>query len=350
MGAAVTRMKSRYWRWIGVAAGVLVLAWVLRDFELARFARIVAGAEIWPLLVLPVAVVVEQLVRAVKWRQIVYPVRAVGTLRLFWAIMAGYLANLATPVRVSPLVRAWLVARLEYLSVGTLLATITLDRVIDGLVFVGLTVLALAVASFPGTTGGVRAGLAWGAFLSLGLFALVIGGLVALRPAFLGDNRPRWFAVVTGWLPAAWRAPVADFVRLFFAGVVWPAQTWRGLVIVGASVVIKLIAVSYFYWAGLAFGVTLSPQSYLFVMVFLGYLVVLAGTIRLPGGFIAGAVFVLEGFGVDVETALAMALVVGGASLLTVATAGAMALWLQGVALGSVLASSQSHHDAPREP
>ncbi len=72
-------MKSRYGRWIGVAAGALVLAWVLRDFEPARFARVVAGAEIWPLLVLPAAVVIEQLVRAVKWRQIVYPVRAVGT-------------------------------------------------------------------------------------------------------------------------------------------------------------------------------------------------------------------------------------------------------------------------------
>ena len=347
MGNQTSSRRLRHWRWIGIVAGVILLVWVLRDIEPARFLRVVETATIWPLLVIPAAVVIEQLVRAVKWRQIVHPVRPVGVWRLFQAIMAGYLANLAAPVRVSPLVRAWLVARLEDLSVGTLLATITLDRVIDGLVFVGFTVLALALASFPDTTGDIRAGLAWGGLLSLGLFCAVIGGLVALRRTFRGDDGPRWLTFLLGALPAKWREPVARFVRLFFAGVVWPAQAWRGVLVVGASVVMKLIAIGYFYWAGLAFGVHLEPQSYLFLMVFLGYLVILAGVVRLVGGFTAGAVFVLEGFGVEVERALAMALVVNAGALLTVAVAGALALWLQGFKLSTVLAAPEIPDDAP---
>ncbi len=337
MGSETKRRRFERWHWIGFAAGVALLAWVLRDFDAGRFARVLAASSMWPLLVLPAAVVVEQFVRAVKWRQLVYPVRAVGTWRLFGAIMAGYLANLAAPVRVSPLVRAWLVARLEGLRVGTLLATITLDRLVDGLVFVGFTAFALVIASFPDTTGGVRAGLAWGALSSLGLFLGVLGALVLLRKPLRGDAGVSRLGAWLRWLPLGWRDPLAGFAASFFDGVVWPGQAWRGAVVIGAAIVMKLIAIGHFIWAGLAFGVTLAPESYLFIMVFLGYLVVLAGTIRLVGGFTAGAIFVLEGFGVGVEHALAMTLVVNAATLLSVAVAGTLALWLQGFKLGDAL-------------
>ena len=80
-------------------------------------------------------------------------------------------------------------------------------------------------------------------------------------------------------------------------------------------------------------GVALTPEGYLFVMVFLGFLVILAGTLRIVGGFTAGAVFVLEGLGVEVEKALAMTLIVQAATLSTVALCGAAALWAQGLTL-----------------
>ncbi|MCZ6608021.1 MAG: lysylphosphatidylglycerol synthase transmembrane domain-containing protein [Alphaproteobacteria bacterium] len=146
----ITVTNVKVWRWVGVAAGLLLLAWVLRDFDLSRFRRAVAAAHIWPLFLLPVATVAEQLLRALKWRQMLYPLRPVRVWRLFGAIMAGYLANLAAPVRVSPFVRAWLIARLEGLSASTVLATVALDRLIDGLVFVGFTATASSGKGLPG--------------------------------------------------------------------------------------------------------------------------------------------------------------------------------------------------------
>ncbi len=110
-------LRAALWRWLGAIAGLLLLAWALRNFDPWRFADIVAGATVWPLVILPLAIIAEQVLRARKWRQIIHPLRAVGTGRLFGALMAGYFANMLTPVRVSPLVRAWLVARWEGLSV-----------------------------------------------------------------------------------------------------------------------------------------------------------------------------------------------------------------------------------------
>ena len=331
MSRIATRLNLRKWRWLGAAAGLVLLAWVLRDLDPSRFLAILAKAEIWPLLLLPAATVLEQLLRAFKWRQMLYPLRPVGTWRLFGAIMAGYLANLAAPVRVSPLVRAWLIARLEALRTSTLLATVALDRLIDGIVFVAFTALALELVRFPDASGAIREGLRWGALGSLGVFSGSIAALVAFS-----RRRNRATAArlrLIGWLPRRWRDPVWDFIRHFFEGVVWPTEAWRGAAIVTTSIAIKIVAISYFLWAGLAFGVVLTPEGYIFVMVFLGFLVILAGTLRIVGGFTAGAVFVLEGLGVEVEKALAMTLIVQAATLSTVAISGAAALWAQGMTL-----------------
>lgn len=332
MSRIATRLNLRKWRWLGAASGLVLLAWVLRDLDPSRFLAILAKAEIWPLLLLPAATVLEQLLRAFKWRQMLYPLRPVGTWRLFGAIMAGYLANLAAPVRVSPLVRAWLIARLEALRTSTLLATVALDRLIDGIVFVAFTALALELVRFPDAGGAIREGLRWGALGSLVVFSGSIAALVAFSRR-RRNRAPGARLRLIGWLPRRWRDPVRDFVRHFFEGVVWPSEAWRGAAIVTTSIVIKIVAISYFLWAGLAFGVVLTPEGYLFLMVFLGFLVILAGTLRIVGGFTAGAVFVLEGLGVEVEKALAMTLIVQAATLSTVAVSGAAALWAQGMTL-----------------
>ena len=84
----------------------------------------------------------------------------------------------------------------------------------------------------------------------------------------------------------------------------------------------------------------LRPAEYLFVMVFLGFLVILGHFLRLAGGFIIAAASALHLFGVPEEEALAMALVIQAANTLSVAGVGAAALWVQGIALSDVRAAS----------
>jgi hypothetical protein len=117
---------------------------------------------------------------------------------------------------------------------------------------------------------------------------------------------------------------------------VWPGAIWRGAGIVLASVIIRLFAATHLLWAGLAVGVALRPGQYLFLLVFLGFLVILGHFARIAGSFVIGAVFALRLFGVGAEQALAMVLVVEAASLLSVAGVGAFALWRQGVALADL--------------
>lgn len=329
--------RAGIWRWAALALGIALVAWVLRDMDVARFLRIVAKAELWPLLILPVAITAEQLVRAFKWRQLLRPLRMVRVWRLFGATMAGYLANLAAPVRVSPLVRAYLVARLEGLSTATLLATVSLDRLTDGLVFVAFTMLALAFAEFLDATGALWPTLMWAGVVSFVLFGVLMAGLFAGRRWFERRSGPLVPLGPTAWLPRSWREPVSGAVQRFFAGALWPQGLGLPCLIVGSAIAIKLLAIGHFFWVGLAFGVALGPVDYLFLMVFIGFIVILTSTLRLVGGFTAGAVYVLQGLGVDVETALAMTLTVQAISLATVAATGSAALWIQGVRLSTLL-------------
>lgn len=314
--------------------GIAALAWILARLDYNHLGALLAGADLRYLALVPVAVVVEQLVRAWKWRQILHPLRPIGTPRLFGAIMTGYLANLLVPLGLSPLVRSWLVARLEALRMSAVLASVAIDRLIDGIVVAGLVLIVVVFAAFPDPGGETRLGRVLGAAGSL---CAIVGALVLLwrhkRTAAQGLG---WVLRVAGRLPRRF-APRARALALSFAdGIVWPTEAWRRAAIVAASILIKLIAASHFLWAGLAFGVLLEPFAYFVLLAILGFVVILAHLARVPGGFIVGAVFVLGLFGVGEEYAVAMVTVVVASSLLVIGVAGAFTLWRHGIALGAL--------------
>ncbi len=324
-------------RWWSVGAGVLgvaALVWVLARVDFARLGAVASHADIRYLLLVPLAIVTEQLVRAWKWRQLLYAIQPIGILQLFGAIMAGYLGGLLIPFGASPVVRSWLIARFQRLRMSAVLATVALDRLIDGVVFSAFVVVALTLTIFPDPTGNIRLGLIVGGASSLTLFTLLL--IVLVRYKRQTRRADSWVMRLADRMPGRFTAPAARLMQSFADGIVWPRAPWRGAAIVLASILIKLIAITHFLWAGLAFGVLLRPGDYVFLIVFLGFLVILTHFARIPGGFFIGAVFALGLLGVAEEQAVAMAVVVQFASLLTVAGVGALALWIHGIALADL--------------
>lgn len=327
----------RYLPWLGAFIGLATLAWMLRRFDFDRFLAILSGADLRYIGLVPLAILAEQLVRGWKWRQILYPLRPIGTWSLFGAIMAGYLLAFLIPFGFGTLARSWLVARREDLPISAVLATVALDRLTDGVVFALLVPAALLLVVFPDPTGSIRAGLVWGAAGSLVLFALLLLSLVACRCGALDPDG--WLTRLIMRLPARAAEPVQRIAASFATGICWPSESARGVGIVLASVTIKLIAATHLMWAGLALGAELLPAQYLFVMVFLGFLIILGHFAKIAGSFIIGGIFALGLFGVSEERALAMLLVVQGASMLSVTAIGTLALWQQGIALSEVRAA-----------
>lgn len=328
---AHSRRWRRTWSIGGVTIGLAALVWIFARLDYGRLRDVMATADGVFLAAVPAAIAAEQLVRAWKWRQILHPLRPVPTLRLFGAIMVGFLGNLLIPLGLSPILRSWLIARLESLRLSTILATVAIDRLIDGVVFTAFVAAVLAFAAFPDPDGDIRFGLVVGGIGSLVLFSFL---LVLLAQYKRGVERLAGRVMrFAGRLPPRLAERTGALLRSFAQGVVWPYDAWRRVAVVLASIVIKLIAATHFLWAGLAFGVVLRPVEYLFLIVFLGFVVILTHFARLAGGFIVAAVFALGLFGVEPEPALAMTLVVQVSSLATVAGTGAFALWRHGLVL-----------------
>jgi uncharacterized membrane protein YbhN (UPF0104 family) len=339
--APAKRPGRRWWFWGGGIAGLALLAVVLWRIDYERFGATLADARVEYLALVPAAIALEQLVRAWKWRQILHPLRPVATPRLFGAIMVGYFGNLLIPFGASPLLRSWLVAHLEQLRMSAVLATVAIDRLIDGVVFALLVALVLTLAVFPDPTGNLRLGLFVGAAGSLALFAALLWLLARHKRGMAGAAG--WLQRLVSRLPSRLAERARRLLASFAEGILWPAAPWRRLAIVLSSLAIKLIAATHFLWAGLAFDIVLRPLDYIFLIVFLGIIVILTHFARLAGGFIVGAIFALGLFGVGEETALAMVLAVQFSSLLSVAGIGVCTLWLNGIALGDLRDLRKAH-------
>lgn len=336
--------------WLGLVLTAVVFAFLLRGFDWRRFVDIVLASELGYAAMVPAAIACEQVFRAVKWRELLRPFGRASVGRLFGAIMAGYFANYFIPVRISFLVRAWIASRAIAAPLSSVLGTVALGRAIDALVFVPIVILAAMTVSLGGDDGTITKRLLWGALISL----LVLLALVALmvrwaRSARAGRGLP---AAMMRVLPARWHGPIEGLSASFAKGLDLPRSALPLATIFGCALLMKLTAASHLAFAGLALSVDLMPLEYLFILVCLGFAVVIASTLKIVGGFIAGSIFLLQQFGVDVETATAMALLVSLSSRLTVIATGAVALWSERIDLADLrrLGRTARPSDEPAPP
>lgn len=308
------------------AAGLFV---AFRNLDLERLPTVVVEAKIIWLLVLAVSIPMEQILRGWKWRQILFDLRPVGTFRLFGAVMVGYFANIIIPVGLSPLVRAWLIARIEGLRVSTVLVTTAIERFVDGIVFAIMVVILVFFATLPEAEGNLRLGMTAAGSASLVLFTGLFGGLFLIKRRLTVDDS--LMAHLVARLERVFGARFSGLGQGLADGIIWPKSRWRGAGVILASVAMKMISITHFLWAGLAFGILFSPFDYLFIMVFTGFALIITRFIRVPGGGIIGSALALQILNIADEEALTMVLAVHFISTALTAGIGVVAMWNSGM-------------------
>ncbi len=164
------------------------------------------------------------------------------------ATAAGYMANNLLPARGGELARALLARSLIRIPLATSLASIALERILDGVVIVGLLLLAIA---FPGQPAASSAslervsGAAW-------IAALAFAGALAAAFAVTRAGPEQW-ARLLAFVPERFRARTAHFrerTRAGMAALVIPAVAARLAV---WSLILWTVNAAAFYTAFLAF-------------------------------------------------------------------------------------------------
>ena len=325
-------MKRVLVRWIvpaaGGAAALGLVFWLYGSLDFWGFWHGLRGANpVW-IAVLAATILFEQLLSGWKWRQLLYDVKPIPTLRLTGALLAGYGANVLVPLGISPLVRAWIVARLHDLKMATVLTTTIIARFIDGVVFSLFAGFVALAGKVPQIEGSLEIGLSVAGALNMALFGGLLWAMYRFRVIFAREGP--LVCQLFDWVAVRMRADGPGLRMALCEGIIWPRARARRLAVLVAAVAGKLVAATHFLWAGLAVGVWLSPWDYLFLMVFAGFVMVLGRFVRIPGSFVFGAAFALQILGVPDETALLMILFNYITTIILVVGIGLIVLWQSG--------------------
>ena len=322
--AAGPSRRIAFLPWALGAVGLALFAWVLSRIDYVAFLNALANASGGFVGLVPAGILFEQWVRAAKWRLLLVDLGAARLSRVFAANMAASLANYVIPVAGSPIVRSWLVARGEGLPFSSVLATIAVDRIVDGAAFVAFAAAAIVLIGMPQSVESLRTGLIASAAAAAAVLVVLVVLLAVFRRNVQGGGEGA--RRLSAWAPARWREWAYKSLSALADGVAWPRSSARAAAIVLLALSVKALAVTHLLWAGLALGVSLAIAHYVLLMVLLGFVVVLARFVRIPGGFLLAATFLLELLGVDRERALAMALIVQVSAIVSVNAAGVASL------------------------
>jgi glycosyltransferase 2 family protein len=115
----------------GYAISVACLIWVLHDFHLVKAMHEVAGVD-WRWVLLGMSFdVVSYGVQALRWKLLLNPFGPVRLPRSIRAVYAGLFANAIFPLRPGEVLRSYLLANSEKISLGRMLGSVGVERLVD---------------------------------------------------------------------------------------------------------------------------------------------------------------------------------------------------------------------------
>lgn len=213
---------------------------------------------------------VSHAARVMRWYYLVRPLGDVQRRDVVRVGLAGFAAILLLPMRLGEFVRPYLLSRRTSLAMSSLLGTVVVERVLDGLVITGL--LFLTLASYQGVAptqfarilGFASAAIfvpalavclmawwrrAWtvgmvrsvGARIAPGLAERASSMLLTFVEGFESLSQSRSLAPFVGWTVVYWGANVLSMWLLAHMGLglelgVWDMTTVMAILVVGIMV------------------------------------------------------------------------------------------------------------------
>ena len=291
---------------IGIAVSVGLLAWALRDVSLSDVLRHVRTARPAALAAAVVLATITFPLRLIRWRLLLRDEhgKPYSAGPLWHAIAIGFTANNILPLRAGELIRAYTAARLTSARFTTVISSIAVERIFDGLTVVALLTLALFSPELPavvkvGGTSVAQLARAAGVISLLGLLAAVT---VVAAPVMAER-------VIRRVLPQARFADrIVDLIEGVRQGLVVLRSPLRLAGVVLWSLALWLVNALAFYVGFGAFGIPVSYEGALLLQGLLVLGISIPSTPGFFGPFEAVIVAVLALYGVPGSLAFSYAI------------------------------------------
>ena len=304
---------------IGLA--VALMAWVFRSADPASVWAEIEGARADLIAASVAGIALAYVVRVKRWLLLLAPLGSVRVGSATRATVIGFATSTIVP-RLGEVVRPYLLARRERLSMSAALATIVVERLLDMVAVIllfGLFLLAFS-RQLPSTDEQVLGALKAGGLM------VAVGSGVFLALVCAAARRPEWVvslaARVERLAPHGPGATASRLITRFSTGLGAARDPGRLLHAVAWSLVMWSLVGATAWWGCLAFGIALPPSSGLLLMA----LMALGVSVPTPagvGGFHAAVQVGLTAFyEVPVDAAVGAALVLHAATFVPVTVVG----------------------------
>ncbi len=337
--------------WIGLTISVLFLGllfWQIDFSQMVEHLREANYVYLLPGVVLYFAIAV--VFRTIRWRLLLAPMKRIGTGRLFPVVIVGYMANNVLPVRMGEIVRSYYLGQREDVSKSATLATVAVERIMDGVVL--LFLLAAASVFLPlGLIEGVAEdrGIPW----QLLVAGTTIPFLGAMGLVWFTANHPRWLLATVRWttspLPERLQALVREVVEKGIDGLEALKDSKRLSMLFVLSLPVWFGEVAMYYVIGHSFDLAPAlggPGMMIVAMIAVTAISNLATALPSSQGAIGPfelfATSALVVLGVEGTIAAAYAIVLHAALLIPITLAGFVYLWLGEDSLGRIVRMSEA--------
>jgi len=306
---------------IALALAVVALAGVA--WQLDWPAVLAVWAEVaWPWVLVTAAVnIANTWIEGLRWQTVL---RAsdirVKAHRAFAAMLVGTVGNVLLPLKLGEAARAWSLARIERVPLPTVMSTVVLDRIIDGVAIVPM----LAVLLIAGVPLGLKLpsgrATAIGVLAAAAILALLVAGARRLRARHGAGSG----------------SPVAPHLEAFVRGLA-TLRRRHSLARAGALALLSWCTRTVVVWSMFpAFGLAASPLHALLTLVTINVSIVVVATPGNVGTFELAAAAALHLLGAPAEVAVSFALALHLAEVVPTALMGALTIWRLGLQLDRI--------------
>lgn len=302
----------------GIAAVALIAAvWFVvqrlrtSGFAWRQFAAALAGVD-WRWLALSMVLVMATYAgRALRWEVMIRPLRADASL---WRILSGTAIGFTAVVlfgRAGEPVRPYLIAKSEGVSFSSQVAAWLVERILDLLMILLVFGIALTQVSRSAIQPGprIRVALQAGGYTA-GLTGIACLALLIAMRQFRGSVQQRLIGALS-FLPEKLVSRIAAFLVSFEQGMECMRSTGSTLILIGYSILEWMVIAGAFACVFKAFPDT-SRLGITDVVIVLGF-VAFGSAVQIPGvgggTQIVTVLALTEFFGIGLETATGIALV-----------------------------------------
>jgi uncharacterized protein (TIRG00374 family) len=323
-----------------ISAALLVLLVRTLGEEAAQLPAALAAAD-WRLIPPAIALYfVGVWLRSIRWGMLL-PAYHLRTWVLFQALVVGFTVNNLLPLRMGEVARCYLLARWCKVPYGATVASLLVERVLDGLSLAMLLLLAIAVLPAP-------------EYLPVGIIA-ALGFLSGALLLALAAWRESTAMSLEGWvvkrLPPKLAAVTDRLAVNFIQSLTLVHSPARLIRLLGLSLLAWCFELGLFFMYLVSFGMPAKYPLALLVGAAGNFATLLPSSPGYAGTFDGVVVKVLhDSAGVTTAQAFAYDLAVHMTLIVPVVALGILVLWRSNITFGQVTRSSPERATAPASP